>query len=196
MRGLVNAPDHTPSAARAGRLLWQSVTVGGSSATLAEHPEFTAKCDTVAKRGRPKIEVTEEQVQRARELLGRYLHRSRVVGLLTKEFSVGRPHAAAMVDRAVAEFRAELESKGPVDLLTLTTAGLLNVAGADDAKPRDRVGALANLVRLLGLRAVFKDMADADDVDKLLGDILARRAARGGMTPDPGPDGITRPPLV
>lgn len=128
--------------------------------------------------GRPNFEVTDGQRDRARALLGRTLHRSRVVARLMDEFKVGRPHASAMVDAAVAEFRAELESKGPVDLLVLTTAGLLDVAGGDDSRPRDRVGALAALVRLLGLHKLFAALQSADDVEAFLADVLARRAAR------------------
>lgn len=140
---------------------------------------FSANGVHVAKKrgGRPKLVVTEEQRDRARELFGKCPVRSRVVTELCREFTFGRDHGYAAVTAAIEQFKSELASKGEVDALTLGYASLCAVLAADDAKHRDKVAAVAALCRLLGTKALAS-MLDAGNVDEYLAAVLARRQAR------------------
>lgn len=146
-----------------------------------------------SKGGRPPKTVTPELAAEARRLLGRYLHRSRVVQtLMERHPDMGRPTAYRCVEAALKEFREELAGKGEVDALTLAYAGLVEVASSEEARPKERVGALVGLIRLLGVKAVGS-LTEADEIADFLAQIQARKLARAGEPkPVQEPEGAER----
>lgn len=128
------------------------------------------------KGGRPRTKVSDEQRIRARELLGRTLHKSKVAAALMKEFDCGRPAAYAMIRAAVDDFKEELAGRGEVDALTLAYAGLMDVAGGEKTRERDRCAALSALVKLLGLKLV-KDIGGENDIEDFLVEVQRRANA-------------------
>jgi hypothetical protein len=130
--------------------------------------------------GRPPAKVTDEQRQRARELLGVMFHRSRIAAALMKEFEIGRPTAYKAIEAAVAEFRAEIKGD---DLLVVTVAGYIEVASNEKTKPRDKVQALNGLVKVLALDKLGKMLGTDDEVRRFLESVGIRRAARAGEKP-------------
>ena len=116
-------------------------------------------------------------VLRARELLGCVFHRSKVVQSIIREYGVGRPTAYKALDAAIAQFRDEIKGG---DLLVMTVAGYIEVAGNAKSKARDKVAALTGLVKVLALDKLAKALSDADEITKLLEQVGLRQLARAG----------------
>ncbi|MBX9579705.1 MAG: hypothetical protein K2X87_05295 [Gemmataceae bacterium] len=139
-----------------------------------------------AKGGRPPTEFTDDQLDRATELLGRRVFLSRVCDSLCREFGLSRDVGYRLIGAAQRRAFDALRGKDPAaDPLTAQYLFLMSVIADDDAKTRDKVAASLAVIKLLGLNKIL-DALGAEDADDVLAGILARRkdrSAAGGIYP-------------
>lgn len=136
----------------------------------------------MGKAGRPPKTFSREQIDRAKNLLGRRQYPSRVATALTKAFAAEKltlARAYKLIEVAQREVYDQFAGDGS-DPLAATYLFLQSVMAGGGEKTRDRVAAASAVIKLLGMNKLIKSLQDAGSVEDYLAGVLARSAARAG----------------
>jgi hypothetical protein len=131
------------------------------------------------KGGRPKLEFTRDQLDDARDLLGRRVYSSRVAKELRDKYRDLSVHASyELIAAAQREVYDAIRGGGKADdPLTAQYVFLMAVIADPAAKHRDKIAASAVIIRLFGLNKLIDALGETD-AENLLAEMVARKAAR------------------
>lgn len=133
----------------------------------------------MGKAGRPRKQFTREQLDDARDLLGRRVYPSRVAGQLREKHpGLTVPQSYRLIEAAQREVYDSLRQEGKADdPLTAQYVFLTSVIADEKATNRDRIAASAVIIKLLGLHKLAESLG-VGDVDAVLATILQRQTGR------------------
>lgn len=138
------------------------------------------------KKGRPPKSFTRDQLDKAKQLLGRRQYPSRVADGLRKLFpDLNVPQSYKLIEAAQREVYDQFAGDGS-DPLAATYMFLQSIVAAGGEDTKDRIQAANAIIKLLGMHKLIKGIQDAGDIDTYLAGLMARRAARAAKPAKPG----------
>jgi hypothetical protein len=122
--------------------------------------------------GRSKRVFTPEQIDAAKELLGRRVYPSRVAKELRDKFpDVNVPQSYRLIEAAQREVYESIRAEGRGnDLLTAQVLVLTEIQAHAMTRDRDRIAATAVLVKMLGMNKLIEHLG-AGALDEFLGNL-------------------------